>query len=250
MLTLAGMGLYDYKDLTLRGIDAIKSADHVYIERYTNLWSGKDELEHMCGKDIVELERGSLEQDSETIIEESKSKNVVILIPGDPLIATTHISLVEDAKRAGIDVKIIHNASIVSAIGESGLHVYKFGAIATIPFPEKTKQMLPKSVYDVIKKNQEIGYHTLLLLDITPEKRMNVKEALNILLELEEVSGCGLISTDIEMIVLSKLGSPESMIVFDKISNIINMGFHEPIALILPGELHFTERDYLDAHKG
>lgn len=35
MLYLVGLGLYDEKDISVNGLDAIKSADVVYAEFYT-----------------------------------------------------------------------------------------------------------------------------------------------------------------------------------------------------------------------
>ena len=40
MLILIGLGLYDEKDLTLRGIEQAKEADQAYMELYTSKWNG------------------------------------------------------------------------------------------------------------------------------------------------------------------------------------------------------------------
>ena len=51
MLTLIGLGLYDEKDLTLRGIEQAKKADKAYIELYTSKWHGNiKNLEKLIGK--------------------------------------------------------------------------------------------------------------------------------------------------------------------------------------------------------
>ena len=49
-------------------------------------------------------------------------------------------------------------------MGCTGLQVYKFGEIVSIPF--FTEKWRPTSFYDKIKKNRKIGLHTLCLLDI------------------------------------------------------------------------------------
>lgn len=52
--------------------------------------------------------------------------NIDIYLPtvvGDPFGATTHTDLVLRAKEAGIQYRVIHNASIMNAIGCCGLQV-------------------------------------------------------------------------------------------------------------------------------
>ena len=40
MLVLIGLGLYDEKDISIRGIEEAKSSAKVYAELYTNIWKG------------------------------------------------------------------------------------------------------------------------------------------------------------------------------------------------------------------
>jgi len=243
MLTLIGIGLHDEKDLTLRGIDAAKSADKVYIEMYTSVWHGKSELENIIGKEIIELKRADLEQHSDKIVEEAKTSNVVILIPGDPMIATTHSILIEAAKKADIGANIIHNASIVSAVSETGLHIYKFGASATVPFLQKTGGKLPESVYNILKMNKANGLHTLLFLDITPEKCMTANEAMKLMLSIEEQRKEDVFTNDTEIIVFARAGSDDPIIMFGKVDELVEKDFGKPpTVLIVPGILHFSEK--------
>lgn len=246
MLTLVGLGLFDEKDVTLRGIEAAKEADAVYIELYTNAWHGKNGLEKILGKKIIELKREDLEQGSAKIISEAKAKDVVLFVSGDPLIATTHSTLLVDAKKAGVETKVLHNASIVSAIGETGLHVYKFGATATVPFPGKTGMELPESVYDVLKSNKAAGLHTLLLLDITPEKCMTPNEAIKILLELEKKRGEKIFTEETKIVVFARAGAPDSKMFFGKVRELEDSDFGEPpMVLVVPGSMHFSESEFL-----
>ena len=246
LLTLVGLGLHDEKDLTLRGVEAAKQADKAYIELYTSVWHGKAELEKIIGKKIEELKREDLEQHANKIIDEAKTKNIVIFVPGDPMIATTHTMLIEQAKKDNIEVNIVHNASMVSAIGETGLHIYKFAATATVPFPEKTKGKPPESVYNVIKMNKKAGLHTPLLLDITPERSMTANEAMKLLLSIEEQRKEDVFTDDTKVVVFARAGSNKPSIVFGKVGKLKNKNFGEPpMVLIVPGILHFTEKDYL-----
>ena len=250
MLSLIGLGLNDEKDLTLKGLDAARKAKKVYIELYTGYWRGSlRNLEKIVGKKIIELKRNDLEDDSQKILNEAKKTNVAILVQGDPLVATTHNSLILDARKMKIRTKIIHNASVVSAIAETGLHLYKFGQVVTIPFPEKTKGVLPQSVYDIISRNKLAGLHTLCLLDvIADEKRyMLPQDAVKILLALEKKNGRKTINKDTELVAVGKLGNDKPVIEYRKISEMLKSKFkRHPAVLIIPGKLHFTEKEFLE----
>lgn len=63
-----------------------------------------------------------------------------------------------------MEVRIIHNASIMNAVASCGLSLYRFGETVSIPlFTEKWR---PYSFYEKIAKNCANNLHTLLLLDI------------------------------------------------------------------------------------
>jgi diphthine synthase len=250
MLKLIGLGLFDEKDLTLRAIEEAKSSDKIYIELYTTPWQGDlKNLEEIVGKKIEVLKRKDLEENSAKILDEAKDKDVAILVGGDPLIATTHSSLLLEARKQKIGTKIVHNSSIVSAIAETGLHIYKFGALVTIPFLEKTKGKLPESIYDVIKNNKARGFHTLCLLDIDTEqeKTMRVKEAIEILMNLERVRGEKVIDPEENVVVFSKAGSEKSKIIFEKMKNLLEKEIDSPAVIVILGSLHFTEKELLQS---
>lgn len=247
MLTLVGLGLWDEKDLTLRGIEAAKRADKAYIESYTGKWNGAKRLKEIIGKDVIELKREDLEQGAGKLINEAKDKDIAILVPGDPLVATTHSTIVNAAKEAGVKITIIHNSSIVSAIAETGLHIYKFGRTATVPFPEKTSGALPESVYDAVKENKQSGLHTLLLLDITPERCMTPNEAIETLLKIEKKRKENVFTEVTNAIVLARAGSSDSQIAYGRAADLVKKDFGKPpMVLIMPGKLHFTEKEYLE----
>jgi diphthine synthase len=248
MLTLIGLGLNDEKDLTLRGVEEAKAAKKVYAEFYTSYWHGSlKKLEKIVGKKIVMLARKDLEEESKKIIEEAKKKKIVLLVQGGPLVATTHTMLIQEAKKNKIKVKIVHNASIISAVGETGLHLYKFGPTVTISFPEKTKGKLPESVYDVLLENKKRGLHTLCLLDVVAEEKkyMTAAEALKILLELENKRKEDVLNENSGVVVFSNTGGKKSSVVFGKVKNLMSKDFEKPMVLIILGILHFTEKEFL-----
>ncbi|KAI5289562.1 diphthine synthase, partial [Ascosphaera atra] len=81
-----------------------------------------------------------------------------------PSSATTHTDLVLRARETGIKINTVPNASIMSAIGSTGLQLYNFGQTVSMVFFTETWR--PSSFYDRIKENVSIGLHTLVLLDI------------------------------------------------------------------------------------
>lgn len=56
----------------------------------------------------------------------ARDNDIAFLVGGDPLSATTHTDLILRAVELNIPYKIIHNASIMNAIGSCGLQVKFF----------------------------------------------------------------------------------------------------------------------------
>ncbi|MBW2985486.1 diphthine synthase, partial [Candidatus Woesearchaeota archaeon] len=139
MLYLIGIGLNNEKDISLNGLEAVKKADVVYLENYTSKLScSVEDLEKLYGKKIILADRELVEQKAEqTILKDAKTKNVAFLVIGDVFGATTHVDMMLRAKKAGINVKIIHNSSILTAVGVVGFELYKYGKTTSIPFENK-----------------------------------------------------------------------------------------------------------------
>ena len=246
MLVFVGFGLFDEKDITLKGLDEIKKADIVFAEFYTAKLTGssKEKLGELLGKEIKILSREEVEN-GRIILNEAKNKNVVFLTPGDPMTATTHVALRIQAKERDIKTKIVHGVSIISAApGLLGLQHYKFGRTTTIPFPQK--DYLPESPYDVIKENKSHGLHTLILLDIKKNRLMAANEAIKVLLRIEEKRKENIVTPDTLMCVVARAGSDNCLISADYAKNLLNKDFGEPMhSLIIPGNLHFMEAEAL-----
>ncbi|MBI2085126.1 MAG: diphthine synthase [Candidatus Aenigmarchaeota archaeon] len=245
MLTIAGLGVWDENDISLRCLDAIRETNIVYVELYTNLWNGDvNKLEKLAGRKITTLPRKEVEEGFGKILDEARNESVCLLVPGDPLAATTHMDLVIQARKMNVATRIIHSSSIFTAAAESGLQLYKFGKTATIPLSEKTGGVLPQSVYDTIKGNLELGLHTLLLLDIDVEndKNLGVMDALRVLQRLDKAK----ILADKKLVVVSKLGSAEQVIKYGFAEELLKAGFGLPAVLIVPGKLHFAEQEFVE----
>lgn len=261
-LFMIGIGLFDEKDITLRGLDAIKSSDKVYLENYTSILSiQKERLEELYGKEVILADRNFVEQGVDEMLDIAKHKNISFLVVGDVFGATTHTDLLLRAKNLGIKVNIIHNASILNAIGIVGLELYKYGKTTSIVFSDE--KWMPHTPYDVIKQNKSMGLHTLCLLDIKvsepsvedlmkginnplPPRFMTVKEGLETLKLIEKERSEGLIDDDTMVIGLARIGHPDEKIVYGKLSEVVKVYFGKPLhAIIIPGNIHHIEEEAL-----
>ena len=242
-LYLIGIGLSTEKDITVRGLEIVKKCDKVYLESYTSLLQcSKEDLEKFYGKEIILADRETTEQGDEKIITEAKEKDVAFLIVGDPLSATTHVQLFKLAKEKNVEVKVVHNSSVLTAVGEVGLELYKYGKTTSIPFLEDHPNL--ETPYNVIKENKDL--HTLCLLDLKPKenKFMTIKEALGILSKIEEKKKENIISEDSLVVGCARLGSEDSIIKSGKLNEIKEIDFGKPpYCLIIPGKLHFMEEE-------
>lgn len=248
MLYLVGLGLYDEKDISLNGLEAIKSADVVYAEFYTARLFGGDfkSLEKLAGVTINILRREEVEEEN-LPIKQAETKDVAFLTAGDPLMATTHSDILMEARKKGIKTRVIHASSILSAApGIAGLQAYKFGKVTTIPRPEEN--YFPHSPYQVIGENKKMGLHTLVLLDIQAHRDyyMTANEGLEYLLRVENERKEGLITEDTLAVVIARAGSPEPLVRADRVNVLTGEDFGGPLhCIIIPGDMHFLEAEGL-----
>ncbi|OPX59977.1 MAG: Diphthine synthase [Methanobacterium sp. PtaB.Bin024] len=248
MLYLVGLGLYDEKDISINGLEAIQSADVVYAEFYTACLFGGDlkSLENLAGMKINILKREEVEEDN-LPIKQAEDKDVAFLTAGDPLMATTHSDILMEARKKGIKTRVIHASSILSAApGIAGLQAYKFGKVTTIPRPEAN--YFPHSPYHVINENRKMGLHTLVLLDIQAHRDyyMAANEGLEYLLRVEDERKGGLISDDTLAVVIARAGSREPLVRAGPIRKLVDEDFGGPLhCIIIPADLHFLEAEGL-----
>lgn len=243
MLYLVGLGLSE-GDLSLKGLEALKAADRVFAEFYTapNVFD-LEKLEQRIGNSIKVLDRQELEENFFEITKGQES--VALLVPGDPLSATTHFEIYRQAEKRGEQVRIIHAPSVLSAVAETGLNLYKFGRITTLPQP--TEDYLPTSPYEIALKNFNNNMHSLILLD----KEMSADQALQMLKELEEMCGDELFIGDRQLLVAERLGSPDRTINRGTLEQLTGRSYGtKPHSLILPADLAHKERQYLYLKKG
>ena len=252
-LVFVGLGLNDEKGISLQGLEETRTADSVFMELYTSLLPdfSLEHFEKVSGKKVTDISRQNLEEENGNIILNAASKGkTVFLVPGDPFVATTHITLRLEAEKRGVKTRVVHGASIISAIiGFSGLHNYKFGKTVTVPFPENASE----TPYNVIAQNKKLGLHTLCLLDLKVDEGrfLSVKEGLMQLLEIEQKRNEKVVTPSTVAVGVARVGSANPTLKADEAEKLLNYDFGgPPQSLIFLGELHFMETEALIAFAG
>ena len=223
-LFFIGLGLGGDDDITEKGLAAVQSCDLIFLEAYTSVLPdvSQERLSVKYGNEIIVADRTLVEQAAERILEPARTKRVAFLVVGDPFGATTHSDLHWRAIEMGIEVTVIHNASIMNAAGCCGLQLYRFGQTVSITYLEGS--VLPRSTYDKIAVNVASGtLHTLCLLDIKvkeqsvenlcrgnqifePPRFMTCAEAATLLLRMEEEFGAGVCGPETPCFGLARVG--------------------------------------------
>ncbi|XP_022253632.1 diphthine methyl ester synthase-like isoform X3 [Limulus polyphemus] len=209
-----------------------------------------------------------VEQHADVILDNAKNCDVSFLVVGDPFGATTHTDLLLRARQAEIPYNVIHNASIMNAVGCCGLQLYSFGETVSIVF--WTDDWKPDSFYDKILANTTRGLHTHCLLDIKvkeqsienlmrgkkiyePPRYMSAAQAARQLLEIiqkKRVEGCEdteLAYTEKSVCVgLARVGSDDQRIVATTLQKMTTTDLGPPLhSLVIAGHLHPLEVEML-----
>jgi diphthine synthase len=266
MLYLIGIGLGNEKDISIKGLEAIKKCKKIYLEYYTSVIDADiADLEKLYGKKVIIADREMVESKAEeTILKDAEKEDTAFLVIGDIFGATTHTDLILRAKKKGIKVNYIFNASIFNAIGVTGLELYKFGKTTSMVFfDDKWK---PATAYDAVAANLKNGLHTLVLLDIKvkepnkgdllkgknkpmPPRFMTVNECLKQFLELEEIKKEKIFSLNTKLVGCARIGKDDYAIKFGTIKELLNFDFGKPLhCVIVPGKLHFMEEEFLQSY--
>ncbi|XP_076073371.1 diphthine methyl ester synthase-like [Mytilus galloprovincialis] len=267
MFYFIGLGLGDAKDITVKGLEIVKKSKRVYLEAYTSILTvGKEKLEEFYGREVILADRDMVETQSDEMFEGSDTEDVSFLVVGDPFGATTHTDLVLRAKEKELEYRVIHNASIMNAVGCCGLQLYNFGETISIVFWTDTWK--PDSFYDKIKRNRDLGMHTLCLLDIKvkeqsienlmkgkkifePPRYMSVNTAAEQLVEIiqrkkEEGEKDLAFTEDTICIGLARIGSETQTIIAATFTDMMTVDIGAPLhSFVIPGELHPLEKDML-----
>ncbi|KAI9737549.1 MAG: diphthine synthase [Cirrosporium novae-zelandiae] len=263
MLFLVGLGLADETDITVKGLDVVKCASRVYLEAYTSiLLVEKEKLEAYYGRPVIIADREMVESSSDEILADADKVDVAFLVVGDPFGATTHTDLVIRARELKIPTQSIPNASIMSAIGCTGLQLYNFGqTVSMVFFLDNWK---PSSFYDRIKENTQIGLHTLVLLDIKvkeqslenmargrkvyePPRYMTVAQCAQQMLETEETRKEDVYGPESLAVGVARVGSKDQKMAAGTLAQLAESDLGKPLhSLVLLGKrTHDLEREFI-----
>src|SRR5437899_6874608 len=229
--------------MALEVLDDAKQGGSAYGVFYTNIMPNLDlkRIEKNIGKKVEVLNRTQLEDEGgEKLLKAASKQRVAFLVPGDPLIATIHISLRLSLAKMSIASRVVHAPSIVSAVcGATGLQSYKFGKSITIP----RDQPLPKSVLDTISDNSDRGLHTLILLDVKVGKtsQMTIRDAITKIITADPRLETRL------TVGVANLGSRDEKVKASRMKALIGEDFgNGPQSIIVVGRLHFMEAEALE----
>ncbi|KAG2540687.1 hypothetical protein PVAP13_9NG303256 [Panicum virgatum] len=253
MLYIVGMGLGGERGVTVRGLDAVRRCARIYMEARTALLTlGVDgdtssrltKLENLYGNAVTIAGREIVEGESgDQILCEATGADIAFLVVGhpfgsdEPSCKATHTDLVVEAKKLGIEVKVIDSASVLNAVGACHHHT-------NIPFFTETCKR--DHFYQTIVNNRGLGLHTLCLLDIyakepmseslirrnkvyEPPRFMTVNTAISQLLEpaYDEDSLC---------IGVARLGSDDEKIVAGPMRKLVGVDFGPPPHCLVVGK--------------
>lgn len=243
---MIGLGLGGPNSITMDGVIALSLSEHIFYETYTSPIHS-DTLEWVkikSQKEPVYLSRSQVEEPEE-LISLAKKTNVSLLIVGDALSATTHVSLLLECKKNNIEYQVIHNASVLTAVaGILGLQHYNFGPVATLVLPEGNYR--PLSPIDKIKTNMENGNHSLVLLDIKADQPDKEPVYMTATQAAEQMIEAG-IPNDTKVAVAARVGREDQELWYGKLKYLANRDLgKEPHSLVVPSRLHFTEKEFLE----
>lgn len=205
-----------------------------------------------------------VESQSDEIVKDSDTKDVAFLVVGDPFSATTHTDLALRCRQhePRIPVRVLPNASILTAVGATGLSLYNFGQTVSMVF--FTDSWKPSSFYDRIGENASLGLHTLVLLDIKvkepnleamaqgkivyePPRFMTVSQCATQMLEVEDERKQDVCRKDALAVGVARLGSDDQQIVAGTLEDLSTADLGPPLhSLVLCGKkMHEMEWEFI-----
>lgn len=218
---------------------------------------------------MILADRELVESGADEILAGAETNDIAFLVVGDPFGATTHTDLILRAQENNIKYQVVHNASILNAVGCCGLQLYSYGEIISIPYWSDSWQ--PDSFYDKIKINRDHNLHTLCLLDIRvkeptleslmkkkkeyqPPRFMSTQEAVDQLIQIiVKKRNAGIVESELAYnenslcVGLARVGHDTQKIVAASFSEMKEINLGAPLhSLVIPAKiLHPLETDYL-----
>uniref|UniRef100_A0A7N0R9S2 diphthine methyl ester synthase n=1 Tax=Kalanchoe fedtschenkoi TaxID=63787 RepID=A0A7N0R9S2_KALFE len=236
MLYVIGLGLGNEKDITIRGLEAVKRCEKVYMEAYTSLLSfglssnGLSALETMYGKPITIDDREMVEEKADEMLSEASDCDVAILVVGDPF-GQENLGLKD----------LLDNLEIVNL---DACLIYTIVLFSETVEPVPTRSL-------VTARPRYLNLHHIGVKEPTfeslcrgkkqyePPRYMSINTAIEQLLEIEEKEESS-----------GKLGSEDQKVEAGPMGQLLRVDFGEPLhCLVITGETHPIEEEMLDFYK-
>ena len=236
---------------TVEALEALRGASKVYVDTYTMPGAAwlLDIARRTARGEVVAADRKLLEEGVRDVAKEALKSDVAVLVPGDPLIATTHAALLAEAAGLGAQVRVIPGVSgVCAAKSVTLLHYYRFGRTVTVPGPWRGVKAY--SVVEAVYGNLCVGLHTMLLLDVREggTGQLEPGEAVRIVLRHEEdlagEAGYEPVLHSLPVIVVSAGRRGNHYIAVHKSAAEAARAEYPPgrvYSLVVPAELHDSE---------
>jgi len=251
MFYLVGIGL-QAEHISLEAQKTVKKCRKVFLDSYTNYFPSQQikETEKLLKKKVTVLNRRQIEEGFTETLEEARKKNIAVLVPGNPLTATTHVQLLIEAKKLGVPFCFVPGISITDFLGWTGLDAYRFGRITTIVAPKEN--FSPESFFDVIQKNISANCHTLCLLEFDAEKNfaLDIPTAIRLLESIGEKRGTPIIKDSV-LVGMYGIAGKKQKIVSGKAGELKGIRSSVfPQSLVVCSELNEKEKEAIGALAG
>ena len=240
-VVLVGLGPSPHL-ITLAGLAEVSDADCVFLDTYTSAVD-RSEVEVAVGRPVIPLSRRDLEDmGGEALLRCGKP---VLLVGGDPLMATAHAALVAGLRARGILVRVVPGVSIITAaLSAACLSPYKLGGVATVTYPRLG--VLSERPYEIVENALSRGMHSILLLDVTDDGGfMSIRDAAKVLLMLEARIGRGVFNPNRTVVAVNRLGMRGESVDVAPLGSLPALRRDPPGTLIVPGPLNLAEAECL-----
>ena len=167
------------------------------------------------------------------------------------------------ARKSGVKVEVVYNASVMGAAGACGLQLYSFGYTVSIPFFRE--QWKPESFYGHVEYNLGGGMHTLCLLDIKvkepdydalakggkltylPPRFMSVAQCCQQMLEVAAGKAAPAYGPESLAVGMARLGREDEAIVCATMRELAGYDLGAPLhCMVVCGFLHPLECEMLE----
>ncbi|KAL3505388.1 hypothetical protein ACH5RR_035229 [Cinchona calisaya] len=189
---------------------------------------------------------------------EAISSDVAFLVVGDPFGAPTHTDLVVRAKKLGVVVEVVHNASVMNALE---FVVYNYTDMER-RFPFRSSLILGSLIVSMrrFRKFKTGIAHSLLVrctskgtftgVFVQPPRYMTISIAIEQLLEVEELRGENAYTEDTTCVGFARLGSEDQLVVAGSMKQLLEVDFGPPLhCLVIVGDTHPVEEEMRDFYK-